>query len=57
MPYACNRCLQVGPLCCLYSTSTKTYYTAYCVTGNDADESLLSGAAVGTEVYDEGPEQ
>lgn len=57
MPDACNRCLQVGPLCCLYSTSTKTYYTAYCVTGNDADESLLSGAAVGTEVYDEGPEQ
>lgn len=40
-------------LCC---TSTKTY-AANCVTGNDADEPLLSGAAVGTEVYDEGQEQ
>ncbi len=27
------------------------------ITGDDADVSLLSGAAVGAEVYDEGQEQ
>lgn len=41
----------------LFTINLLRHYTVCYVTGNDADVSLLSGAAVGAEVHDEGQEQ
>ncbi len=55
-----SRCLQVwsqcGFICNKYIYLDIILSVCY-VTGNDADVSLLSGAAVGAEVHDEGQEQ